>query len=127
MTEEGYVNYKQAAKLKQLEFSGEATGKFCDCPKDPTLFHGMLYQSWNLDSDELLAPTLSQVQKWLRETKCVEVVVEPRFSNYKRIGYDWVLFDDCSGDYTMRAPFPFASTYEGALSAGIDAALELIE
>ncbi len=72
------------------------------------------------------APTLWHAQKWLRE-KGVEVVVEPRFSNYKHIGYDWMCHDDCSGDYAMRAPLPFSDTYECALSAGISAALELIK
>lgn len=53
---EHYVSYEQAIKLKEFGFSGEVTGKYVDCPNDPTLFHGMLYQSWNLENDEILAP-----------------------------------------------------------------------
>ena len=72
------------------------------------------------------APRLGQAQKWLRDVKGVEVVIEPRFCNYKRIGYDWHVYDDCSNDYALRAPLPFSDTYELALSDGISGALELL-
>lgn len=66
---EYYCTYEQAIKLKEFGFSGEVTGKYVDCPNDPTLFKGMLYQSWNLEEDEILAPRLDQAQAWLREIK----------------------------------------------------------
>jgi len=70
-----YVSYQQAIKLKELELSGEVTGKYVDCPNDPTLFNGMLYQSWNLENDEVLAPRLDQAQTWLREEKEIDVPI----------------------------------------------------
>lgn len=72
------------------------------------------------------APSLYHAQKWLREKKGIEIVVEPRFCNYKHIGYDWKIFDDFSGDYSLRAPLPFVDTYEAALSIGISSAIDLL-
>ena len=130
---EHYVSYEQAIKLKELEFSGEVTGKYVDYPNDPTLFQGMLYQSWNLEPDEILAPRLDQVQAWLREVHNIDV--EARIKRDGLVGgrkynahlcykptaysvfYDMITKDTHVVDY---------DSYEAALSAGIDKAINLL-
>ncbi|ROS83538.1 hypothetical protein [uncultured Bacteroides sp.] len=128
-----YVSYQQAIKLKELELSGEVTGKYVDCPNDPTLFNGMLYQSWNLENDEVLAPRLDQAQTWLREEKEIDVLVFncacgygweiSKAGNNLTRGTTIMLFDEMGEDENSGMWL----SYEKALSAGIDAALKILE
>lgn len=132
MKDEDFVSYEQATKLYNLDFDWDCEMAYCihSWMKEPRLVHFSIAhkEQCNYDGTDVYpAPSLSQVQKWLREVKGIEVIVEPRFSNYKRIGYDWMVYDDFSGDYSLRAPLPFSPSHEIALSAGIAAALELIE
>lgn len=122
---EDFVSYEQAVRLKTAGF---------DWPCEAFYEHvdGKMWiatdgkENWNSGVD-CSAPSLAQAAKWLREVKGIEVIVEPRFSNYKRIGYDWAVYDDFSGDYALRAPLPFSPSHETALSAGITATIELLE
>ena len=120
-----YVSYSQAVKLKELGFSEEVTGKYIDCPNDPTLFQGMLYQPWNLEDDEILAPRLDQAAAWIREIKGWDITSIPTLAEYGEKKYRWDIchwskpeYGDCSNG--------IFDTYESALSAGIDKALELL-
>ena len=90
MNTEDFVTFEQALALKKLGFCEEAIGKYVDCPNDPTLFNGMLYQSWNLEKDEILAPTLAQAQKWLRKEK--KLSIEP-FSSLKKGKYTFEIIN----------------------------------
>lgn len=144
---EDYVSYDLALKLKACGFD-EPCDHFYEHRFDPnnaTLSGSNVHGEWN-DIDAFKynfnsisdnrhkqslipycsAPLLYHAQKWLREKKGIEVVVEPRFCNYKHIGYDWEIFDDFSGDYSLRAPLPFVDTYEAAISAGISSAIDLL-
>lgn len=70
------------------------------------------------------APTLWQAQKWLRETKGIAVNVIAHDGGK----YDYeIIFLPNSVDYGgLLNCSPWCITYEDALSAGIDAALDLI-
>lgn len=83
-------------------------------------------QKERYDQEALPYLTLWQAQKWLRE-RAIEVDVNPMFSHGGRDGYDWDVYYDFTGYPVIRGVLPFAETYESALSAGIAAALELIE
>ena len=61
-----YVDYPTAVALKKCGFDEPCSGKYVDCPKDPTLFRRMEYQARNLEKDEVIAPSLYEAQKWLR-------------------------------------------------------------
>lgn len=127
-----YVTYEQAVKLKELGFGGEVTGKYVDCPNDPTLFNGMLYQSWNLEDDEILAPRLDQAQSWFREEKEIDVLVFncscgygweiSKAGNEQNRGTTIALFDDMGEDEASGMWL----SYEKALSAGIDKTLKIL-
>lgn len=128
---EDYVSYGVALALKKCGFDEPCdhywykefanSGKMALRQASADDFNN---DDWNVP--HCSAPTLWQAQKWLRDKKSIEVVVEPRFSNWKRIGYDWSVFDDYSGDYSLRAPLPFTEIYENALAEGIKGALQLI-
>lgn len=119
-----FCPYELSKKLKECGFNEPCSGKYVDCPKDPTLFHGMEYQPWNLEKDEVIAPSLYEAQKWLREKKgfFVEVTSEAL--------HDWDYFilelDEDVNAGLARGKEIYES-YEQALSAGISASLQLIE
>ena len=127
---EEYVSFEQAVKLKELGFDWRTYAYYSE--KDR-----MCRQSVSLDHNandggkkELCsAPTLALAQKWLREEKGVLVWVTPDkqpidddYSDIELTGEWWWEVDgrvrEDSGD-TYKS-------YELALSAGIDAALELL-
>ena len=120
--EEDYVSYELAVKLKECGFAGVALGRYVDCPKAPSLFSGMECQSWNLEKDEILAPTLWCAWKWLREEKGIYIRVEPIMYNHEITGYS----------YDLICPFPYEiiygpdsyKTHEEALEAGMMRAVE---
>ena len=126
MTTEDYVSYPIALALKKAGFdepcrdfywTSDGTFKHTDAPVHKNSEHC---------TTMVAAPTLWLAQKWLRE-RAIEVDVNPMFSHGGRDGYDWDVYNDFTGYPIIRGTLPFAETYESALSAGIAAALELIE
>ena len=147
------VTYEQAIALKQLGFNLEVNHYYDDEKdlvesladynnEDSFNSQETAYDDFNhgyCDEISCSAPTLSQAQKWLRDCKDVIVIAEP----------DWDEEIQCLSDYLtgkwyftvwkdsnrVRCNFNpnkeceeiwLFDTYELALSAGIDAALELL-
>ena len=88
-----FVNFKLAQKLKEKGFSLEKTeiyGKF----DSDGLFHPQLYFNYieTMDCDEIIAPTISQVLKWLREVKKIYIGATylPKDMDYKDIYYAYI-------------------------------------
>lgn len=140
MNKDLYCTYDQAVALKELGFDfmcyetwKQGITDDCTCVKvrHHTMKEGLISacnsELARAGTNEITTPSLAMAAKWLREFKNIEVVVESRFSNYKNIGYDWVIFDDFSGDYALRAPLPFSKTYEEALSSCITEAIKLVK
>lgn len=77
-----------------------------------------------MDADLITAPTQSVATRWLREVHKLNIRVN-YFSDYREWFFDILnLEDDFYYDGGLDEYF---ATYEAALSAGIDAVLELIE
>ena len=132
---EEYVTYKQAIKLKKLGFDWDVNKVY---HRPSTLAEWELfpwhseYKDWNNEGKFYRsAPALSLAQKWLREVKKIDVLV---FNN--ACGYGWeiskadpqsrgtmIAFFDNNGE---DEPSGMWWTYEKALSAGIDKALDLL-
>ena len=131
MNPEDYVSYPIALALKRAGFDYPCYFYYTrkDSPDDhvysttseeaPIDYNRSVYAGCSM-------PTLAQAQKWLRE-RAIEVDVTPMFSHGGRDGYDWDVYYDFTGYPVIRGVLPFAETYESALSAGIAAALELID
>ena len=73
-----FVSFKLAKKLKEKGFSLEKTeiyGKF----DSDGLFHSQLYFNYfeTMDCDEIIAPTISQVSKWLRKEFSLHISQKP--------------------------------------------------
>lgn len=132
-----FCPYELSKKLKACGFDEPCSGKYVDCPKDPTLFRRMGCQAWNLEKDEVIAPSLYEAQKWLREKKGIAINViahdrsdryvegkyhwsEAYLPNFKESGLQWA-------DWFIYGKHPLFDTYEEALSDGLNQMLQLIE
>lgn len=122
---EDYVSYELAVKLKECGFAGVALGCYVDCPKSPVLFDGMERQSWNLEKDQVLAPTLWCAWKWLRKEKNIDVEVNYNIKNHEIVSYEWALYWVSPFDFIDSAEDSYTS-YEEALEAGMMRAVEML-
>lgn len=119
MNNEDFCSYEIAQALKKAGFHWECNYYYHGCE----ICEGCGRNDYN-DSRSypnwISAPTMAQAQKWFREEK--GIYVEPRFE----FDYFGVVIVDDDGGYKTEMDEEFES-YESALSAGIEAALKLIE
>ena len=135
---EDYCTFEQSVALKELGFDWE-TETFWNDEGSPeehqwVIAYTLLHHFVSNDEDcTVLRPTLAQAAKWLREVKGIYVDV---FLNAS--GYGWELnktkpIYETNGTRLQQYDFKGEHedsgmwlTYEQALSAGIDQALELL-
>ena len=125
---EDFVSYDIAVKLDEKGFNNPCVAHFRNerlCYNSISVHGEDEYIDYNIIIDVrdlqrrtgLLAPTISQVLKWLRETKNIEVVASFSYRN-KVWGYqvgDMTLLEDSILSYDYSFP-----TYEEAALAGIE-------
>lgn len=128
---EEYVSYERAVKLKELGFKDKCNAYYWTEDKAFECTNSIVHKNSDTCQTVVMAPSLWQAQKWLREVKDMDVLV---FNN--ACGYGWeisksnsdsrgttiALFDDKGNDKDSGMWL----SYELALSAGIDKALELL-
>ena len=105
-----FVSFKLAQRLQEKGFSLEKTeiyGKF----DSDGLFHPQLYFNYieTMDCDEIIAPTISQVLKWLRDEKKLHIEFVGN-----ACGYLYIVFDIPSEGGTDR----YCSDYSGPNAGG---------
>lgn len=146
---EHYVSYEQAVKLKELGFGGNGlrdyirqgyyifpNGNISPIKHDGD---GILVQFRKEDAERIPAPRLDQAQTWLRESKDAIVIAEPYWeceieddSDYLTGKWCFTVWKDgsrvlCNFDPNKDTEEIWLfDSYESALSAGIDKALELL-
>jgi len=125
MEAEDYVSYGQAVELKGCGFDRVCRAFYGAEPDGEPLLCVSALPDIRPDGEkgrDAAAPSLAQAAKWLREAKGMNVY--PLYDYYVKKWY----FHCGSGTYWYvtngAAVYP---TYEAALSAGIDAALEMIK
>lgn len=124
ISHEDFVSVEQAKLLKELGFDWNC---FCYFLYSDELTIGEGFKDYNfiVGNDHISAPTLYQVQKWLREVKKINVEVNSCYNpNSDSFVYDCFIQsidDDEIDDSTINHP-----TYESALSSGIDKTLKFI-
>ena len=132
---EDYVTYEQAVKLKELGFDWECNHLYSH-RSSIDFIDLTYYNDFNTtdSSKDYSAPTLAQVQKWLREKHNIIILVETYFKNYMDGDYSKVEFEYVIVSMNLNAARKSSSqddklfgTYEQALSCGIDKSLELLE
>ena len=127
---EDFVTFEIAKKLKEKGFSLEKTeiyGKF----DSDGLFHPQLYFNYieTMDCDEIIAPTISQVLKWLRKEKKISIEVSMHCSLKWMCGIyefsdgiaDFTQYDNNGIDDTVYILY---ESYEQAALSGIEYSLD---
>ena len=134
MTHEDFVNFEQAKALKELGFDWKVFFQFNYRTKEIEPNEGNSYSEGGpFDTYDVLedvtkygcipAPTLAQAQKWLREIK--GKIIIPCVMHIENImKYDFYIADEPIDLFDYSDGF---DTYEQALSAGIDKALEFLK
>lgn len=132
MNTEDYVSYPVALSLKDAGFDEPCEhyyDNFCAIEDEYWYIESGGLHNWNTHGDVTSAPTFWHAQKWLREKKKIDVLVYNCACGYtwevskaingtRLIEFDEKGDDESSGCWT---------SYEGSLSAGISASLELIK
>ncbi len=123
----------ETAKLAKEKGFDIPSGRFY---RESTLGHYLINPEYAYDFD-ILAPTQSMLQKWIREKHRILVIVTPEIiiSNYSKYTYSIILLDnDLRINHTNifiskdkdSSKFFLSTTYELALEAGLQEALKLI-
>lgn len=124
MKHEDYVSFKQAKKLKELGFD-------LDCEyiyylisnNNIPIFESYCTANYNEMERNWNAPTLSEAQKWLREVKG-KIIIPCTMHRENIMKYDVYIVDEPIDLFDHSEGF---DTYEQAISAGIDKAIELLK
>jgi hypothetical protein len=120
--QEKLISFETAKLAKEKEFGIQSDKYWCN------YYSGEPVNKWKLLSSDKLslnwmefpAPTQSLLQKWLRETHKIYVLVDMGITR----NYHWKYFTDIDSFVYPKGSF---KTYEGALEAGLQEALKLIE
>lgn len=120
MIQEDYVSYEQAVKLKELGFKDKCNAYYWTEDKAFDCTNCIVHKNSDTCQTVVMAPSLWQAQKWLREVK--RIIVEPHFQ-YESV-FRFVVQSESRCIYKLFDEH--SKTYELALSAGIDAALGLL-
>lgn len=130
MSHEDYVSFEQAQALKELGFDWKCNHFYHIEDEGNTAFLSS-YDNHNGRSKKFVsAPTLAQVQKWLREVKGILVYASPSVRKNEPI--KWMigvvhLLDKRENKRDWWIGAIKHDTYKQALSAGLDKALELLK
>ena len=118
---EEYVTYFQAVKLKELGFKDKCNAYYWTEDKAFECTNSIVHKNSDTCQTVVMAPFLWQAQKWLREKHSLSV--DPICNMVRQ----WNV-NVCEIDKFGTAVYSKMNldTYELALSAGIDAALELL-
>ncbi|MDE5886449.1 MAG: hypothetical protein K2H46_02555 [Muribaculaceae bacterium] len=122
---EYYVSYEQAVALKRLGFAERTTYEYTEIVEDSGR------EEWDEDEQRMMfiedinyypKLCLDQAAAWMRDCKVIDI--EPRvwLVGNKREYRPYIMPPKCK-DYIA---YPPEESYEQALSAGIDKALELL-
>lgn len=123
---EDYVSYEQAGKLKELGFDWITYAFYLGNVLNTKV------PSWQItnttDLPIISAPTLSQVQKWLREIKGIHLWVESEPNEYHgEIWYVIYILDENKWSYPTISGERYHNTYEQALLHGVNKVFELLK
>lgn len=122
---EDFVTYEQAVKLKELGFNYKCNHLY-SIENPNNIIRTSNYHNKAVITDTILAPTLSQVQKWLREVKGISI--EPIScgfdDNDNAVWSSFICLLKSKKENNQTALF---KSYEQALSEAIDKALEILK
>jgi len=130
MNTEDYVSYEQAAKLKECGFDWETEYYYeFEEPTDTEVVFKRTSScngfNHNAFEESYCSPTMAQAAKWLRDVKNIHVL--PILENVNKADYCCHVTHLRKDSMRIIDSCKYFSTYEKALSAGVDAALGLLK
>lgn len=133
---EEIVSFKVAKLAKEKGFNEEVLWKYREKDEDsPYLFTssnsenvvlGNYYEFCKVEKDCLPAPTQSLLQRWLREVHGEVVIINVEFSENNNLLYDYIHYSKIVEEEIEYYDGQF-NTYEQALEAGLEKALNIIK
>lgn len=137
MNDEDFCSYRVAAKLKELGFDMVVCSYYASAHEEPFVCHSDP-KEYNMLSEKeeeecpwlrilCSAPTMAQAQKWLRKRGLCASVYPSPFSEDIDGEYAYKVYQFMDYEEWNDPCAEYADSYESALSAGIEAALKLIE
>lgn len=136
MRNEDYVSYELAKKLKEKGFEEKVSAIYICENHIKNIWRikdGYVFANYNANSciRHISAPTLWQIQKFFRKKKGIHINVEAG-ANGDKVFYDFTLYKEVSLDGLVGLAKiginkNSYSTYEDALSAGIETAIDFIK
>lgn len=126
MTNEDYVTYETAQALKKAGFDWKCTMAYFDRPWNHehrlvSAINACNQQCAYVGTDVYPAPTLAQAQKWLREAH--RLSVEPVCNMVRQWNVNVCEIDNFGEPAWSKIGL---DSYESALAAGIEAALNIV-
>ena len=123
-----FVTYEIAKKLKDKGFSCEypfamynEDGEFFPLYSSDKYYFGF----YDFDKNNVIAPTISQALKWLRDVKDIDIVIAPIFIHGETIGeirvYNCKIF---TPELNKPEHCGYCVNYEEAALTGIEYALD---
>lgn len=125
MSHEDFVTYEQAIALKKLGF--DLYSDYIFTPEEKTCPKYILSYDYQGREGYVDAPTLSQVQRWLRKEKDLYLIWDMGQDRKHNSKFAWYVCD-CHGYIidTLADDFKH-NTPEEALSAGITECIKILE
>lgn len=120
---EDFVTFEQAQILKGLGFDWKCY-TFYHWDNWQGLSDSGMYENHNMFEKCVSAPTLSQVQKWLRNVKGIKIFIT--YGDINEDCYGWEIIHN-GQHYADLHHGNFIETYEEALLESIDEAIELLK
>ncbi len=124
MNTEDFVTYKQAVTLKKCGFDLPCIAQWAAEPDGKPYLMGstaFVFRNSECKGRDVCAPTLAQAAKWLREVKEIKI-----YSMYDYFDKMWYFHCGLRLNSIKNSATVY-STYESALSTGIDAALDIVK
>ncbi len=123
MENNDYCSYELSLALKAAGFDEPCYAQWaCEPDGKPIIFGStaFVFRNSECKGRDVTAPFMWHAQKWLREKKDIDIDVRTSRIGGKR--YDYVVYEKIK----FFAP-QYYKVYEQALSAGIEAALQLLD
>jgi len=133
MNEKDFVTFKTAKKLKEAGYNEPCSYYYTteDAPVGSAWTNPTILPFESTSAVSYPMAELHRAHKWLREEKKIDIDITSdieKDTNRKIIGrqYSYTIWDNYKGELLAGGLFSTKETYEEALTADIDAALDLI-
>lgn len=123
MTKETLCTYEQSSRLKRLGFDWPCWCMFASSESGKFPFHCPTPVNFNANAFEVSAPSMNVAHRWLRETKQILIVINPKNKIEGKVYYTYSIFylEDVT---PIGWSYEHYDSYEEAMTHALDYAIE---